>query len=115
MSKSEERDPREAFSRLADKRLKMIAQNFKLLRNLANPYNYKFTPEDLSNITKNLEEQLQTLKKAYAKFSDSKLKEATGSIVEKAKAGVEESVAPPPVKSDRVPDDEIPEFLKKKA
>jgi len=109
---SGERDKAEAFERLVEARMPDLKKRFKHFRNLANPYNYTFTPNQLEEILDTVDHEVLALKKVYAKFMIKKvdakeekaLKDATEKIVSDAKEGI----------GTEMDDDDIPAFLKKK-
>ena len=121
------RNKEEAFSRLAEKRLDEIKKRFKLFRNLANPYNYTFTPQKLQAIVDALNKEVKLVQDAYAPFikdekGETQLKKATEKIVSNAKEGVKEIDSKNESKPTVTPtliietdDSEVPDFLKRKS
>ena len=61
-----DRDKKQAFKRLAEKRTNAVLDRIRILANCANPYAYDYTDEDIRAIFSAIE---QELKLARAKFS----------------------------------------------
>ena len=74
-SASARRDPRERFVSLANSRVTAAINQIRLVGNLSNRKNYKYTVEDVAKITRTLQRELDELK---AKF---KGEEKNGSSV----------------------------------
>ena len=71
-----ERDKREKFQQLAEKRVNRAIKDLRLIGNLSNRKNYSFDDEDVRKIMKALDTEMKTLKArfAQARSSDNEFK-----------------------------------------
>lgn len=62
-----ERDKRQKFAELAEKRVNKAIKDIRLIGNLSNKNNYAFDYGDVRKIMKALDEEMKTLKSRFAK------------------------------------------------
>jgi hypothetical protein len=57
------------FRRLAEKRITTLIKHIRLISNLANRKNYNYTGNEVSQMFKAIEKELETAKKKFANYS----------------------------------------------
>ncbi|WP_299894316.1 hypothetical protein [uncultured Ruegeria sp.] len=66
-----ERDKRQKFEELAEKRVNKVIKDLRLIGNLSNRNNYSFEDGDVRKIMKALEDEMKALKGRFAKVRPS--------------------------------------------
>jgi len=70
MATDRQRKKREAFKRLAEKRVTRVINDIRLVGNLANRSTYDFTDSDISKIFRALEGELRQAKSRFGTASE---------------------------------------------
>lgn len=107
------RDAKDAFDRLTKSRMVKLQHDFKLIRNLANPYNYEYTPKQLDAILADIHLLVWQTKMAFEKGK--KLPEITKQMASEVKASVEDAPKPKAVEKASEISEVVPAFLRKNA